>query len=56
MTFDELWRMNLAGEKKQGDLTAAGGTQMTEEVAPKKMELTEEDRAFLLQIGVSLEF
>jgi hypothetical protein len=51
MTFDEIWRMNLVKEKDRKDLTNEG-TEMEVEQNRNDLELTEEDRAFLLQVGI----
>ena len=55
MTFDELWRMNLAEEKRRLERTSGGeqlGTQTIDEESRNELGLTDEDRAFLLQVGV----
>ena len=55
MTFDELWRMNLAQEKRRLDSTSGGeqlGTQTIDEESRNGLELTNEDRTFLLQVGI----
>ena len=55
MTFDELWRMNLAPEKGPVDSTSGGeqlGTQTIDEESPNELELSNEDRTFLLQVGI----
>jgi hypothetical protein len=55
MTFDELWRMNLAEEKRRLERTSGSerlGTQTIDEESRNELELTDEDRAFLLQVGV----
>jgi hypothetical protein len=52
MTFDELWRMNLAEKKRRRDSTSGGGTQTIDEESRNEMELTDEDRAFLFQAGI----
>jgi hypothetical protein len=52
MTFDELWRMKFFEEKGQTDSTSTTGTQTVNEQARDKLELTDEDRAFLLQVGI----
>jgi hypothetical protein len=55
MTFDELWRMNLAEAKRRSD-SASGreqlGSQTIDEVSRNELELTNEDRTFLLQMGI----
>jgi hypothetical protein len=51
MPFDELWRMNLAEEKRRFD--SASGTQTTAEESQHELELTDEDRTFLLQVGIT---
>ena len=55
MIFDELWRMNLAEEKRRLERTSGSeqlGTQTIDEESRNELELTDEDRAFLLQVGV----
>ena len=55
MTFDELWRMNLAQEKRRLDSTSGGeqlGTQTIDEESRNGLEWTNEDRTFLLQVGI----
>ena len=55
MTFDERWRMNLAQEKRRLDSTSGGeqlGAQTIDEESWNELELTNEDRAFLLQVGI----
>ena len=55
MTFDELWRLNLAEEKRRLKRTSGSeqlGTQTTDEESRNELELTDEDRGFLLQVGV----
>jgi hypothetical protein len=55
MTFDELWRMNLAQEKGPLDSTSGGkelGTQTIDEESHNELELTNADRTFLLQVGI----
>jgi hypothetical protein len=55
MTFDELWRMNLAEEKRRLDSTSGReqlGTQTIDEESRNELELTDEDRTFLLQVGI----
>jgi hypothetical protein len=55
MTFDELWRMNLAEAKRRSD-SASGrehlGSQTIDEESRNELELTNEDRTFLLQVGI----
>lgn len=51
MTFDQLWRMNLAEEKRRTDSASGNGTQPIDEESRTELELTDEDRAFLLQVG-----
>jgi hypothetical protein len=50
MTFDELWRMNLTEEKSR--LDSASATQTTDEESQDELELTDEDRRFLLLVGI----
>jgi len=52
MTFDQLWRMNLAEEKRPTDSASGSGTQPIHEESRGELELTDEDRAFLLQVGI----
>jgi hypothetical protein len=52
MTFDELWRMNLVEAQKQTDSTSVGGTQTIDDESRNELELTDEDRAFLFQVGI----
>ena len=52
MTFDELWRMNLAEKKKRADSTSEASTQTIDEESRNELELTDEDRAFLSQVGI----
>jgi hypothetical protein len=52
MTFDELWRMNLAGEKRRTDSASGRGRQPIDEEGRSELQLTDEDRAFLLQAGI----
>ena len=55
MTFDERWRMNLTQEKRRLDSTSGGeqlGAQTIDEESWNELELTNEDRAFLLQVGI----
>ena len=55
MTFDELWRLNLAQEKRPLDSTSCGkqlGTQTIDEESRNEVELSNEDRTFLLQVGI----
>jgi hypothetical protein len=50
MIFDELWRMNLAEEKTRLDSTSNAKT--TDEESQNELELTDEDRTFLSQVGI----
>ena len=52
MAFDELWRMNLAEEKKRTTSTSAASTQTIDEESRSELELTGEDRTFLSQVGI----
>ena len=52
MTFDQLWRMNLADEKRRTDSASGNGTQPIDEESRTELELTYEDRAFPLQVGI----
>ena len=55
MTFDELWRMNLAEEKRRLDSTSGRGqlgTQTIDEESRNELELIDEDHVFLLQLGI----
>ena len=47
MTFDELWRTNLAEEKKRTDSASEASTQTIDDKSRNELELTDEDRAFL---------
>jgi hypothetical protein len=55
MTFDALWRANLAQEQRRTD-TPKGqempGTQTVVVKDTKDLELTDEDRILLLQVGI----
>ena len=55
MTFDALWRANLAQEQCRTD-TPNGqempGTQTVVVKDTKDLELADEDRIFLLQVGI----
>jgi hypothetical protein len=51
MTSDQLWRMNLAEEKRRTDSASGNGTQPIDEESRTELELADEDRAFLLQVG-----
>ena len=55
MTFDELWRMNLAQE--QGPILSFKKPEVvtTQSASPQNLsglELTAEDHEFLLQVGI----
>ena len=52
MTFDQLWRMNLAEEKRRTDSASGSGAQPIDEESRSELELTDEDRAFLLEVGI----
>jgi hypothetical protein len=52
MTFDQLWRMNLAEEKRRTNSASGNGTQAIDEESRTELELTDGDRAFLLQVGI----
>jgi hypothetical protein len=52
MTFDQLWRMNLAEEKRRTDSASGGGTQPIDKEIRSELELTDEDRTFLLRVGI----
>jgi hypothetical protein len=52
MTFDELCRMNLTEHKKRIDSASGGATQTMDEESRDELALTDEDRAFLLQVGI----
>jgi hypothetical protein len=58
MTFDELWRANLAQKRRRTDSVRPmkSPVDRTVELAevkdPNELELTAEDRTFLLQIGI----
>jgi hypothetical protein len=52
MTFDQLWRLNLAEKKRRTDSASGSGTQPIDEGNRSELELTDEDRAFLLQVGI----
>ena len=58
MTFDELWRANLAHKRRRTDSVkpAESPVNRTVKVAevqdPKELNLTAEDRVFLLQVGI----
>ena len=55
MNFGELWLMNLAEQKTRLDSTNAWeqlGTQAMDEESRNELELTDEDRTFLLQVGI----
>lgn len=50
MTFDALWRANLAREQRRTDKMP--GTQTVVVKDTKDLELADEDRIFLLQVGI----
>jgi hypothetical protein len=56
MNLGELWlKMNLAEQQTQSDSTNAWeqlGTQAIDEESRNELELTDEDRTFLLQVGI----
>jgi len=52
MLFDQLWRVHLAKEERRTDSTSGSDTQTTDEESRIELELTDEDRAFLLQVGI----
>jgi hypothetical protein len=55
MTFDELWRINLAQEQRPTDSAKRGDLPVTRTVImkdPTELELTDEDRLFLSQVGI----
>ena len=55
MTFDELWRLNLAQENRplSSDRTRAGVSLRTVAVQNSdELPLTAEDRIFLIQVGI----
>ena len=55
MTFDELWRMNLAEEKRRLERTSGSeqlGTQTIDEESRNELQSTDEDHTFLLQVGI----
>jgi hypothetical protein len=51
MTFDELWRMNLT-EQEANRFSKRDVTQTMDEESRDELALTDEDRAFLLQVGI----
>jgi hypothetical protein len=55
MTFDELWRLNLAQENRplSSDCTRAAVSLRTVAVQNSdELPLTAEDRIFLIQVGI----
>lgn len=55
MNFDELWRANLAQKQRRTDTAQKQDMTATPTVAVKdsaELELTDEDRIFLLQVGI----
>ena len=56
MNFDDLWPlMNSAEEKTRLDSTNAlehPGMEAMDEESRNELELTDEDRTFLLQVGI----
>ena len=55
MTFDALWRANLAQEQRRTDMPKGQempGTQTVVVKDTKDLELTDEDRILLLQVGI----
>jgi hypothetical protein len=55
-SFDEMWRMlNWTEQKTRLDSTNGGeqaATQAIDEESRNELELTDEDRTFLLQVGI----
>jgi hypothetical protein len=55
MTFDELWRVNLAPQQRRTDSAKRSTPPVVQPVIvkdPDELELTEEDRLFLSQVGI----
>ena len=55
MTFDDLWRLNLAQENRplSSDFTPAAVSLRTVSVQNSdELPLTAEDRIFLIQVGI----
>jgi len=55
MTFDELWRVNLARQQRSTDSAKRSTPPVVQPVIvkdPDELELTEEDRLFLSQVGI----
>jgi hypothetical protein len=55
MIFDELWRMNLAEEKKGLDSPSRREQHRMQTIGEEdqnELELTGEDRTFLSQVGI----
>lgn len=55
MTFDELWRVNLARQQRRTDSVKKSISPVVRPVIvkdPDALELTEEDRVFLSQVGI----
>lgn len=55
MTFDELWRVNLARQQRRTESARRSVSPAAQPVIvknPDELELTEEDRVFLSQVGI----
>lgn len=55
MTFDELWRLNLAQEQRpaySGNEAEVFGMHTAPSENPNELKLTAEDHEFLSQVGI----
>lgn len=55
MTFDELWRLNLAQEQRpaySGNEAEVSGMHTAPSENPNELKLTAEDHEFLSQVGI----